>query len=166
MKVAESKIAEFCRKYADAINPLPKGIDAAQLLWALSGNESLFGYLTRPRHESSYCVKDKGRYSQSMREIFAEFGCWACCSYGPLQVMFVNSRLKFPYTPMDLIDPDVAFDAAVTFLTKRVLPGAKSLDDIGDAYNSGNYRDSNIPYEYISRLRSNYLRPMPPIEVK
>ena len=147
-----AEIWELCKSVS--LNA-PSGIDGARLLWALAGNESSFGRNAVPRHEAGYC-RGGAYFDKAMT---AKWGCWAHCSYGPWQILYVNAaRHGDILSPVDLVSPQVSLEVTVRFLNAEILgkQGARTLDEIGDAYNSGNFRDRNIPILYVQRLRAIY----------
>ena len=124
-------------------------IDGARLLWAISGCESSFGADCKPRHESAYDVG--GYYYNRDKRTQGAVNQWgrdAACSFGPWQVLCINSD----YSPEQLgSDPSVAAAAAVHFIEHFVLGfrKARTLAAILDTYNSGNWQDANVPLKYI-----------------
>lgn len=75
--------------------------------------------------------------------------------------MLVNAP---KFSPMELMsDPILACKAAVDFLNRVTLGAQKAdtLDEIADAYNSGNFKDDIVPHAYIARLKRNYTALMP-----
>lgn len=155
MTVDKTMLANICRTYGTFLH-LPAGIDGAQLLWAISGNETSFGQRNVPRHEQAYCYG--GRYCD--KSLSAKYGCLAHCSLGPWQLMATNA---IGFSPYELLtDPDIAAHATINFLNRVILDGqgAKTLEEIADAYNSGNFRDANVPQKYIAELLENYKKPI------
>ncbi|HZU33730.1 MAG TPA: hypothetical protein VFB79_21630 [Candidatus Angelobacter sp.] len=160
MKVDTNTLVLLCLKYGPELNA-PEGIAGPQLIWALSGNESSFGAHCPPKHEEGYCYGHKycdASYSQM-------WGCLAHCSFSPWQIMATNAR---QFTPLELMnEPEKAIQSVVSFLNREILgrQEAKTLSQIADAYNSGNWRDNNVPAEYIEKLHRNYLVKMPPVSM-
>ena len=109
----QQEIAAQCRISGPQLIGLPAGIDGAQLLWAISGNESSFGANCTPRHEPAYDVG--GRYGSNavMVPLLTEWGSAAACSYGPLQLMFCNAPAGA--TPSDFDDLPTAFKYSVAY---------------------------------------------------
>lgn len=134
-----------------------EAIDAAKLLWGISGVESTFGAFSNPKHEQAYCFG--GRYFDGT--LTDQWGCLTHCSYGPWQVMFPN----FPrgVSPISLLiqgDGTVAADlcirGAIAVINRAIARGAQNLGDIVIAYNGpGNEQ------EYSARLAEAFGRPMP-----
>ena len=146
-------VAALCRKYAGPLKDTDDGtgnpIDGARLLWAIAGNESTFGDNCKPRHEPAYDVG--GVYynrSSAVQATVKRWGPAAACSYGPWQVLLVNTQCS----PEELgSDPTKACEAAVHYISTFVLGfrKARTLAQILDTYNSGNWRDANVPLKYI-----------------
>ena len=159
----EQEIADACRTWGPRLL-IPHGaaIDGTRLLWALAGNESSFGANCRPRHEMGYCI---GPYSRTASVVIAteQFGHAAHCSFGPWQMMLVNAD---PACDPELFGR-VGFCALKVggFLNVEIFQRqqASSLEEVGAAYNTGNFRDKNKwPVAYIAKLMHNYNNvPMP-----
>lgn len=172
MKLSLKQTSDLCVEFGQEIK-LPMGciLDPATLLWALSGNETSFGANTTPHHEAVYCPFTRPqaglyyRQNKEVRDQTAEHGCLAHMSYGPLQVMYYNVMkfLKPAFEPVDLIsNPRVGFAAGVAFLNAEIFlrQQCKTLETIGDAYNSGNAKDAIVPADYIQKLKLNYAQPL------
>lgn len=127
---------------------LPGGINGATLLWALAGNESSYGRNCAPRHEQAYCT---GEYShvQDVVVLTRQYGHAAHCSFGPWQLLLVNAAGA---SPDDLRTARGAAMATAGFLNRRILhgEGAKTIEEIADAYNSGTWRDRYVPEQYVA----------------
>lgn len=66
-------------------------------------------------------------------------------------------EMGFHPTPDDAANDAYAIQPVIKFFNNRVLKGTLNfLCQAGDAYNSGNYRDKNVPQEYIKRLLKHY----------
>jgi hypothetical protein len=158
VKFEQLDIANLCRTHGPALAGVPDGVDAIKLLWALTGNETRFGKWTVPKHENSYCYK--GRYHDAVLD--PDWGCLAHCSLGVGQVM-APSVVRYGFGIKEcLLELEPGFLAMVAHLRFNVLPQhPASLSDIADAYNSGNFRDSIVPADYIHKLIENYAVPLP-----
>jgi hypothetical protein len=154
MNVPRPTIVDLCNRFGGALK-VPPTIDGARLLWALAGNESSFGLNASPRHEQAYC--HGGRYYD--KALTGIWGCLAHCSFGAWQVMYPNISFGGAVSPLDVMNkPEVAANAAVQFINRRILMAEKAttIEEIADAYNSGDWRDSIIPEKYIADLVKNY----------
>ena len=74
MNFDKEEIVAACREYGPQIVGLPVGIDGAQLLWAMSGNESSFGANCAPRHEPAFDVDGVYGSGPVMTPLLAKFG--------------------------------------------------------------------------------------------
>jgi hypothetical protein len=149
VQIARSSLEALCRKYGPQLVGLPDGVDGAQLLWALAGNESSFGAESNPRHEPGYCRG--GRYFNP--NLTATWGCLAHMSYGPWQVMFTNALNQ---TPLALLQSyDLCAVVTTVFLKSYVLLGKKpkNLAEIGEVYNEGHIAPDP---DYVAKLDKNY----------
>jgi hypothetical protein len=141
---------------------LPPGIDGAALLQAFAWVESSGGINAVARHEDAFCPNQRGTYavgptSGMVRGRHSMWGCLACCSYGPWQVLYHTAAdLGFVGSPTLLSDPAVNVVWAVTLLNRIVKRGAADVRDIADAYNSGTHRDANRVPEYTTKLGARY----------
>ena len=159
----KQQVAAACVQYGPKVALLPDGVDGAQLLWAMSGNESSFGANVTPRHEPAFDAE--GAYGQGlvMKPLLTEYGSAAACSYGPWQVMFCNVQ---PATPASFANVDFCASVSVAFLNKllaRFKP--QTLGDIGSCWNGGHIQKPYSPQVqvYVDRLIANYKVPLPTI---
>lgn len=158
MKYDKARLADVCKRYGVFITGLPATIEGPKLLWALSGNETSFGQNVVARHESAFCPLQHGRYSKDGLQgaLFRDWGCLACCSYTPWQLMAVNA---IGYTPLELLqDLERSVEAAVGFCSKlfgRPNPPA-TLDEFARLWNG-----SGVSQQYIDDLKKNYTVEMP-----
>lgn len=136
-------------------------VDPQVFLGAFSLNESSGGNNNKPRFESAYAPG--GRYCKGKQlELCQIYGDAAACSYSSYQLMFICFyEMGFTPTPSQAGDDAYAMQAIVKFFNVRIfkdrlLGMPNFLGQAGDAYNSGNYKDSNVPAEYIGRLVKNY----------
>ena len=156
------QVADQCRISGPDLAGLPRGVDGAQLLWAMAGNESSFGVNCTPRHEPAFDVGGVYGSSPAMVSLLAKFGTAAACSYGPLQMMFCNAA---PGTkPSDFDDIQTAFRLSVDFLNRQLKHWRpSSLEDIGEMWNAGRPLINPSPgvRAYTRRLAENYAKPLP-----
>lgn len=163
------EIASACTEFGPRVAPLPETVDGAQLLFAMSGNESSFGANCTPRHEPAFDVGGVYGNSAAMAPFLAKFPpvgnplqSPAAFSYGPLQLMFVNAGINA--LPSDFNDIGKAFAYSVAFLNKllnRFHP--QNLGDIGSCWNEGHIQHPYSPavQTYVDRLTANYQVPIP-----
>lgn len=145
----------LCGYYASEVHlsSLEEELNPKALLWALAGNESSYGEFGIPRFEKAYAPG--GQYfsrSTFLQTHWQRWGDMVACSYGPLQLMFENTRYHCPrYTPADLIDGyELCMAASVTFLNKFIgQQDPRQIKHIFDAWNTGNWKDGNIPWLYV-----------------
>lgn len=127
------------------------GYDKASILWALTACESSYCTDNSPRHEESFAPG--GRYYNKKADmLFKKYGSISCCSIGPLQTMYLTAyELGFRKEPLDLFYPVNAVDIAIRYINIRC-KGWKTLAELADAYNSGSFKDSRIPKDYIGKF--------------
>ena len=162
MNFDKEEIVAACREYGPQIVGLPVGIDGAQLLWAMSGNESSFGANCAPRHEPAFDVDGVYGSGPVMTPLLAKFGSAAACSYGPWQIMFCNAPIE--YTPDSFNSLDNAAHATVVFLNRMIVRWKpENLAEIGECWNGGHVMQHLIPAvaAYVQRLIENYAVEMP-----
>lgn len=161
-RFTREEIAAACRLWGKSLWVKGLDIDGPQLLWALAGKESSFGANCTPRHEDGYCPDAHGRYSSApiVQTLTAKFGHAAHCSYGPWQILLVNCGQDAD--PQRFERCEYAAMKTVAHINTAILDkGATTIEQIADAYNSGNFRDGNVPEKYIADVLANYKIPMP-----
>jgi hypothetical protein len=162
-RYTRAEIIRACRTYGSQIEGLPEGIDGAQLLWAISGNESSFGANARAMYEPAY--GPNGRYAHPQN--WAKYGKPSASSLGPWQLMYVNAPPG--YTPADIQDDlDTAAKVSVWFMNKQIARfKPMNLATIGSIWNGGNpHAWKHEPVQvYIKKLERNYQVPMEAMEV-
>ncbi len=156
------QIANQCRLSGSSVTPLPAGVDGAQLLWAISGNESSFGANCTPRHEPAFDAGGVYGDDAAMKPLLAKYGTAAAYSYGPWQMLFCNAPAG--YAPPDMLVLSKAAWATVTFLNellRRWKP--QTMAAIGETWNAGHplVNLSAGVARYVAELVSNYAVPMP-----
>lgn len=136
-------------------------VDPQVFLGAFSLNESSGGKNNRPKHESAYDVG--GRYCKGTQlNLVNQYGEAAACSYSSFQLMFICFyEMGFSPTPLQAGNDEYALPAIIKFFNMRIFrERAKGIPNFlgmaGDAYNSGNYKDRNVPADYIKKLIKNY----------
>lgn len=156
LQIARLTLAQLCRQFGGMLK-LPADLDGARLLWALAGNESSFGVESNPRHEAAYC--HGGKYFDAART--KAWGCLAHCSFGAWQVMYANFVPAI--SPLDILQqPELVAGACVQLIQNRITGAEKAttIEEIADAYNSGDWRDKNVPEQYIADVVKNYAVPI------
>lgn len=135
--------------------------DPQVFLGAFSLNESSGGKNNRPKHETAYDIG--GRYCKGKQfELCQTYGEAAACSYSSFQLMFICFyEMGFTPTPSQAGDDEYALPAVIKFFNRRIFKDGtdNSVNFIGlagDAYNSGNWKDGNVPLDYINKLIKNY----------
>lgn len=156
MKIDLKTMYRLCADNGPLLVGVPAGVDAIKLLWGIAGKESSFGANCVPRHEAAYCFK--GRYYDKKTDI--EWGCASHSSYGPWQVMHAN----MPGADPVLLMTDAAYCAvrmvgAMNRMLKAQAP--TGLAEIADMWNSGNWKDANVPIDYIAAVKGFYATPFP-----
>jgi hypothetical protein len=142
--------------------PLPKGVDGAKLLWALSGNESSYGLNTTPRHEPAFDAGGTYGDGPVMRPLLAKFGKAAACSYGPWQLMFCNAPAGFtPESFGDLHQCAVATVERLNAFLRKWQPQA--LAGIAECWNGGHPMANPVAgvAAYAHELATNYAMAAP-----
>jgi hypothetical protein len=163
MGFSQEQIAAQCRISGPQLAPMPVGVDGAQLLWAISGNESSFGANIAPRHEPAFDVGGIYGANPPMPALLAEYGSGAACSYGPWQLLFCNAPAG--YAPSDMSDLGKAAAATVAFLHRLLARWTPAtLAGIGECWNAGHpmQNPSAGVARYVAQLTANYAVPMPP----
>lgn len=161
--VPKDTVAKLCKQFGcilklqDTRDDEGKPLDGAQLLWAIAGVESGWGANCGPRLEPAYWT---GKYSKDQIQAELNFihGKDGASSLGPWQIMAVHAY-RSGFKPAELrTDAERACLATVGFLNREILgrQHARTLEEIGDAYNSGNFKDANKVPEYVAKLRHNY----------
>jgi hypothetical protein len=126
-------------------------------LVALSGIESSFGLNDIPRYEPAYGYG--GRYAKAshLAKALERYGALAACSYGPWQVMYIVAyELGFRDHPLRLWHRRLNCQFAVEKINQLIDRGAKTVSQILDGYNSGNFTDQNVPSHYLEQFPNKY----------
>lgn len=133
----------------------PEGINGFAVLWAIGGVESSFGTRAVPKFEKAYSYG--GKYQNL--DLLRKHGDLAACSLGPWQIMYPNVY-QITYgevNPLHMYEPTTALLVTAIWMQKNIIgKGAKTIEEIADAWNSGSHRDSFIPTEYIAKVKSIY----------
>jgi len=136
-------------------------VDPQVFLGAFSLCESSGGKNNKPKHENAYDIG--GTYCKGKQfELVQQYGQAAACSYSSFQLMFICFyEMGFTPTPLQAGNDEYAMPAVVKFFNVRIfrerhLGIPNFIGMAGDAYNSGNYKDRNVPADYINKLIKNY----------
>lgn len=137
----------------------PPALSGTKLLRAIAQVESSGGAQNIPRFERAYSVG--GHYfrrAQHVRDAWGQYGDLAACSYGPWQILYIVAlELGYNGAPWQLTDPPESGPMVVKLLNRRIFgKGARTLAEVGDAYNSGSFADQMVPEEYIEKLEAAY----------
>lgn len=160
----KDEILALCVKYGPLLQA-PEGLDGAKVMAAIGavesggGNWEFIGHDCGPRHEPSY---DYGgaNCSQIQETVLNHYGSPAgACSYGPWQVMFVNSP-GYTVAEMETSAEDCA-RVFVSFFNSYVIRGRKasSLAEIGEVFNAGHVIRGSLPpgvERYVEELTAAY----------
>lgn len=149
------KLHSIIVKASAILQPDLKFASAEALLTAIAMNESSFGQNTNPRFEKIY--GPEGRYFVvDQKPRYQKWGDNACKSYGPWQILYPTAcELGFDSSPWSrdpqlLSEAEVSIFYVIEFIKKRVLnKGAKQIEMVFDAFNSGNFTDKAVPTDYI-----------------
>jgi hypothetical protein len=132
------------------------GCDKIGILTALSGVETSSGKDNVPRFESVFAPGGK-YFNKEMEKLYRLYGAYASCSYGPWQIMAVKAaELGYEGHPMRLWDGRVSGPLVVRNLNRIFKSGAKTLEEILDAYNTGSFRVGEPPKAYIAKFWTCY----------
>ncbi|MCE5247950.1 hypothetical protein LLG88_13635 [bacterium] len=148
-------LRETCCQFGAQVPPLShNGVpcDGALVLWAFAAVESSYGRDRGvPRHERAYAPGGvMYRQSAAVRDLYARFGPGAACSYGTWQMMFPTAReLGFNGPPEALKDDAVLAPLVCRFLVRSQ---GGTLENAADAYNSGSWRDTCVPLDYVAKI--------------
>ena len=155
----DPNIIALCRVWGPEIGLQEGEPDGAALLYALYLNERYARHNEVPRFERGYAPG--GRYCN--RRLWEQYGRASACSYSNWQLMFpVACELGYAGTPEQLDDDATAIEWVVRLLRTRLVrlsrkdDGGAALDELLDAYNSGNPHDANVPAHYIAQGAEHY----------
>lgn len=147
-----NEVGKFITTITHNSLPVPGG----RLMLTIAGLESDFGNKREfVRAEKVYAPG--GRYynqSLEIRQDFRRWGWLACSSFGTFQIMHPTAKeLGFDDHPIRLQEDTICGYWAGQLIQKRFIAhqGAKTLSDVLDAYNTGGYKDINIPAQYIAK---------------
>lgn len=153
----QESILEIVGSNYPKMTPL-QGLDRGRFLWALAAVETSWGKNNIPRHENAY---DKGGLyamkSQNLRQELSLYGPLAACSYGPWQMLYITAKEHgFVGHPIELWKASISIEFVIRYFNEEIAAGAECLEDLADAWNSGNFKDANKPMAYILQLKDFY----------
>jgi len=146
---------------------VPEDLDAEAILWAVYYCERYTKENRAPRFETAYAPG--GYYytiSPMVRREFDVWGAWAACSYSNFQILYIiATELGYVGPPLGLDRDAIAIPYVIRLLNKRILDkGAKTPEEVADAYNSGSFRDDIKPWTYTRKFKKMYLRALRKIQ--
>lgn len=143
------------------VNKLIKvdGLDRVRFLLAIAGKESSFGADNRARYERAY--DDQGFYgikSKFLQAHLKKYGALAACSYGPWQILYCKAAEHgYEGHPLALWSAEVSLEPVLSVFNHLIYNGADTLEKLADGWNSGSFRDSIKPDQYIASVKQLYL---------
>lgn len=163
MIVTAKVIANYARALASKLAPNPafsSAIKPATLIYAICLRETGYGQDFRviPRHEQGFCYG--GRYFKG--EPNDRYGCLAHCSYGPMQMMYLNGAPG--RDPMEyLTNLDIVMTDSVEFLSARILSlRPKTVAEIACLWNHGIFEGIDLALDpYSNGVVENYEKGIP-----
>jgi len=133
------------------------------LLMALSGNETSFGAENIFSFEFGWSRSSLAfKRSKLMQQGWELWGDLVCGSYSPWQCLWISAveqGYSVDQSPLELINPNVSLPFVIKILNKNILSGAKTVEEIGIAWNAGlgNLKTPSADaMKYAKRLRQNY----------
>lgn len=123
-----------------------------------------------PRVERAFMPAGVSRWVQGRRIVgtgrawnalvesrWAEWDLASAASYGPWQILYHTAAdLGYSDAPWFLSDPRVCRFWAISLVARHVARGARTVEELADAWNSGSHRDSFVPTEYVSAVSLAY----------
>ena len=133
----------------------PLDLDRRKLLWSLAGCESSFGDDIDSHYESAYDIGGR-YYNDQIKHLKGVYGREVCCSQGVFQLLYITAyELGYRGQPFDLKFPEIQIVYVIEYINKR-LKGFGTIEQFADGYNSGNFKDKNIPEKYIEKFCNIY----------
>lgn len=152
---SKTKLEKIIKLAAPMLKPYLKFADSYGILAAIATVESSFGTNNISRFEKVY-APGGSYYNADQKERHLKWGAGACCSFSSFQILYPTAcELGFdssPYNrdPHELSNDEVAIFYVIEYIKNRVLAkGADTIEKLFDAYNSGTFKDDNIPHNYI-----------------
>lgn len=148
-------------------------LDLIKVQRAIEVVESNAGANNYPRLEASYVpngirltvqgksILGNGRNVNAIvKERWEKWGMASACSFGAAQILYHTAAdLGFMNHPAYLwVDPTLHDKYVQLQLAKIVARGAKSLDQVADAWNSGTHLDQIVPTLYMDAVAAAYAK--------
>jgi len=138
---------------------VPEGLKPQCILWALYHCEKYNSRNRVPRFEKAYAPS--GYYYTRSPEVRKEYEIWgrdAACSYSNFQILYITAcELGYDGPPLALDRDSIAIPFVTWLLNIRIFKkGAKTPEEVADAYNSGSYKDAIEPLAYEAKFRRRY----------
>ncbi len=164
---------DFCKFASEGASVLsvPASLDPRRLTYAFAKVESGLGiHADRSRFEPSYSGNHYRRLpinttmyerSKLTKDAWARWGDAAACSYGLFQIMYTTALTLGAVTlsnpPETLRNDNVNFTVFAQLINKVCADRPDiTLEQLADAYNSGNCYDAIIPTTYVSKIIDAY----------
>lgn len=172
--ISESKVVEIINSNAELTkiilnnssklyelydeNPKDVFLNFTHLLQAIAMQESTYGQNNNPRFEPAYAPGGLYYKATHVKNLYEKYGRDAACSWSSFQIMFITAfELGYREKPSDLKHDSIAIHWIIKYIEKRIFRfDPDKLEQIFDAYNSGSFRDKNIPKEYITNCLRYY----------
>ena len=159
MKLSAPQFIDLCRFAAALTRNTPKDLNAFAVYYAIGGVESSFGrFAGCARFEDAFSRNRKGKYAE--KALTDLYGDAAACSLGPWQIMFSNAARMVPgITPGQMLDSMALCAVASARFMDYTFSRLKGSDivAVGDAWNTGNDRDTILPApKYIADIQGYY----------
>jgi hypothetical protein len=150
--------------------PLTPDVDGDKLLRAIAAVETSGGKNNWPRLETAWIPKGLAFTVQghlvtgtgtSMSPIaslrWQKWGLESAASWGWWQILYHTAAdLGFTGAPHELFDPSVSELWVWKRLKSIAYKGGTTVEQFADAWNSGNFKDTIIPTQYIANVKGFY----------
>lgn len=148
------KLDKICEVHGNYLQKYAPWCDCEVLLKTIATIESSYGKFKK-RYEKAYDFG--GRYEN--KYLLEKYGKEAACSLSSFQIMFTTAvEMGFKGSPYELNYDEIAIYYVIEFIQRRILDkGANTLQQVFDAFNSGNFKDKNVPQEYIDKSINVYI---------
>ncbi len=147
-------LVDLIKTHGDILTKKAPWLDGRACLAAIAEVETAFGQYNVPKYEKAFDLG--GKYGN--RRLWTKFGAMAACSWSSWQIMYIVCvELGYPGRPIDLQDDSVAIHWVMDYLDKRILQaGCSSVVELFDAWNTGSFKDANVPDKYVQECLHAY----------